>query len=46
LSGMLGMPALPVMQEHSAADAEHAQAIAPPEPAGANGAGNGAEAAG
>ncbi|HXA24021.1 MAG TPA: portal protein [Acetobacteraceae bacterium] len=44
LSGMLGMPALPVMQEHSAADAEHAQAIAPPEPAGANGAGNGAEA--
>lgn len=33
LSELLGMPALPVMHEHLAADAAHMQAIAPPEPA-------------
>ncbi len=32
LSELLGMPALPIMHEHMAADAEHQQAIAPPEP--------------
>ncbi len=31
LSELLGMPALPVMHEHQAADAAHQQAIAPPE---------------
>lgn len=35
LSGLLGMPALPVIQAHAQADAEHAQMIAPPEPAAA-----------
>ena len=39
LSALLGMPALPIMQEHDAADAAHAQAIAPPDPAAMNGAG-------
>jgi hypothetical protein len=41
LSQLLGMPALPIMHEHDAADAAHAQAIAPPDPngAGANSAG-------
>ena len=34
LSGLLGMPALPVMQAHAAADAAHEQAIAPPPDAG------------
>jgi hypothetical protein len=38
LSEMLQMPALPVMHEHDAADAEHQQAIAPPEPQPTNGA--------
>lgn len=32
LSDLLGMPALPVIQAHAAADAMHAQEIAPPEP--------------
>jgi hypothetical protein len=32
LSQLLGMPALPIMQEHDAADAAHAQSIAPPDP--------------
>jgi len=32
LSELLGMPALPVIHEHQAADAAHQQAIAPPEP--------------
>lgn len=51
LSDLLGMPALPIMQEHDQRDAAHAQAIAPPagedddgdadQPA-ANGNGNGA----
>ena len=40
LSQMLGMPALPVMHEHAAADAEHQQAIAPP-PQPGNGADSG-----
>lgn len=31
LSDMLGMPALPVMHEHDAADAAHQQSILPPE---------------
>jgi hypothetical protein len=32
LSDLLGMPALPVMHEHMAADAAHQQSLAPPEP--------------
>lgn len=32
LSGLLGMPAVPVMQAHAAADAAHQQAIAPVPP--------------
>ena len=39
LSEMLQMPALPVMHEHDAADAEHAQSIMPPEPDALNGTG-------
>lgn len=37
LSDLLGMPALPIMHEHMAADAAHMQAIAPPEPQPGNG---------
>jgi hypothetical protein len=44
LSSLLGMPALPIMHEHQAADAEHEQAIAPPPQQPVNGAGNGAAA--
>jgi hypothetical protein len=44
LSQLLQMPALPIMHEHQAADAEHQQAIAPPEPNAMNGASNGATA--
>jgi Phage P22-like portal protein len=38
LSDLLGMPALPVMHEHQAADAAHQQAIAPAEEPAVNGA--------
>ncbi len=41
LSELLGMPALPIMHEHQAADAEHQQAIMPP-PAPVNGSGQAA----
>ncbi len=44
LSQLLGMPALPIMHEHQAADAANAQAIAPPDPAMMNGAGSAAGA--
>jgi ABC-type Fe3+-hydroxamate transport system substrate-binding protein len=43
LSGLLGMPALPIIHAHDAADAAHAQSIAPPDP-DAPGAVNGAAA--
>jgi hypothetical protein len=42
LSQLLGMPALPIMHEHQAADAAHQQAIAPPDP-DAQQQGNGAQ---
>jgi hypothetical protein len=42
-SQILGMPAVPVIHAHDAADAEHAQSIAPPDP-DAQGAVNGAAA--